>query len=400
MNSRYLGLTWDHPRGRDALVEAARLANADGEALLHWHTQPLEGFESAPIAELARDNDLLVLDHPHLGEALAEDCLVPLEALYPVERLSAWSRACIGPALASYRFDGRTWALPLDVAAQVMARRADLAPEAPSDWDGVLRLAAERPVALSLGGPHAWLTLLSIAASESAAADGTGLTAPRGSELFPDETLAGALEVLHRLHERRPPGSESLNPIALLERMARSDEIALIPLVFGYVTYAASGNGRAPIAFSDAIGKRGVLGGTGIGFSRRATFSRPLLEHVASLLSDERQRGLIPRHGGQPSFRSAWNDEAVNRAANGFYRATAATAENAVLRPRFDGYITFQGAASERLRAALARREDPHATIGMLRTLWNEARERARGASDDERRAIVDAGELHPDESE
>ena len=393
MSARYLGLTWDHPRGRDALVEAARLANADGEALLHWRTQPLEGFESAPIAELARDNDLLVLDHPHLGEALAEDCLVPLETLYPAERLAAWGRACIGPALASYRFEGRTWALPLDIAAQVMARRADLAPEAPGDWDGVLRLAAERPVALSLGGPHAWLTLLSIAAADGVPADGTGLAAPRGDGLFPDETLAGALETLHRLHERRPPGSESLNPIALLERMARTDEIALIPLVFGYVTYAASGDGRSPIVFDDAIGNRGVLGGTGIGFSRRATFSRPLLEHVASLLSDERQRGLIPEHGGQPSFRSAWHDEAVNRAANGFYRATAATAENAVLRPRFDGYIAFQGTASERLRAALARREDPRATIEALRALWREARERARGPLDDDRRTVVVDGE-------
>jgi len=400
MSARYIGLTWDHPRGRDALVEASRRVNDGGEELLRWRTQPLEGFESSPIGALARDNDLLVLDHPHLGEALAEDCLVPLETLYPAEQLGAWGRACIGPALASYRFDGHTWALPLDVAAQVMARRTDLAPEAPGDWDGVLRLATRRPVALSLGGPHAWLTLISMAASENAAgANGMGLAVPRGPELFPDETLARALETLHRLYARCPPGSESLNPIALLERMARGDEIALVPLVFGYVTYAAAGYDRAPIAFGDAIGHRGVLGGTGIGFSRRATFSRALLEHVASLLSDECQCGLIPHHGGQPSFRSAWRDAAVNRAAHDFYRDTAATAENAILRPRFDGYIAFQGAASERVRSALLRRESPEATIAALRALWRDARKRARGPLDDARRTVV-TDEFHSDGNE
>lgn len=378
MSAAYTGLTWDHPRGRDALIEAARLADAASDTpLVHWNTQPLEGFESAPIAELAAANDLLVLDHPHLGEALAEDCLVPLEALYPDERLAEWGRSCIGPALASYRFDGRTWALPLDVAAQVMVRRADRIGDAPTDWEGIVRLAAERPVALSLGGPHALLTLMSIAAASGAL--------PGGDDFLGDEPLSVALETMHRLHATRPPGSESLNPIALLETMARTDRIALVPLVFGYVTYATAGDGRVPLAFSDAVGRRGVLGGTGIGFSRRAEFSDALLRHAASLLSDERQTGLIPAHGGQPSFRCAWHDDAVNRAANDFYRHTAATAENALLRPRFDGYIDFQTRASGRLREALASGEAERATIADLRALWTGARERARGPLDDER---------------
>ena len=67
----FRGLTWDHPRGYTAL------AAADGP--VHWEVQPLEGFESAPIAALCADYDLVVLDHPHLGEALAHDCLTPLD---------------------------------------------------------------------------------------------------------------------------------------------------------------------------------------------------------------------------------------------------------------------------------------------------------------------------------
>jgi len=380
VNALYTGLTWDHPRGKEALLEAARLVNASRERpLIRWRTQPLEGFESAPIAALAAENDLLVLDHPHLGEAVAEDCLVPLESLYPEARLARWGEECIGPALESYRFDGRTWALPLDVAAQVMVRRPDLVGEAPRDRDALERLAAERPVALSLGGPHALLTLLSFARESGAV--------PNGAHFLPDEPMAGALETMHRLYRTRPPGSEALNPIGLLESMARSGEIALVPYVFGYVTYASAGAGREPLAFSDTLGRSGVLGGTGIGFSRRADPSEALLEHVGSLLSVERQCGLIPAHGGQPSFRRAWEDDSVNGVANGFYRDTARTVENALLRPRFDGYIAFQSEASKRLREALAGGEGTSETIAALRELWGRARAEARGALDDERSA-------------
>lgn len=47
MSRRWQGLTWDHPRGYAALQAAA---NQTG--LIDWHTHSLEGFESAPIAQL------------------------------------------------------------------------------------------------------------------------------------------------------------------------------------------------------------------------------------------------------------------------------------------------------------------------------------------------------------
>ena len=82
----FIGLTWDHPRGYDALAETARRVNeARLEPLIRWNKQPLEGFESAPIADLAAANDLLVMDHPHIGEAVAENCFLPLEDLYPAD---------------------------------------------------------------------------------------------------------------------------------------------------------------------------------------------------------------------------------------------------------------------------------------------------------------------------
>ena len=157
-----------------------------------------------------------------------------------------------------------------------------------------------------------------------------------------------------------------------------------MPLVFGYVTYAPQG-----VGFSDAIrapgGKGGALGGTGLALTRRADPTPALLDHLGWLMSEATQRDFLPRHDGQPSARAAWTDGGVNDAWADFYRATLDGAETALLRPRFDGYVAFQTAASDRLRVALAGREPPHRTLAALRALWTDARARARGDLDDRR---------------
>src|SRR5699024_5906312 len=162
MSTPYIGLTWDHPRGYAALQAAAKQTK-----LISWHTQALEGFESACVADMCAANDIIVLDHPHLGEAIADDCLQPLDAVFDSQALAHIAAASAGPSYASYNFAGRQWALPLDAATQVMALRDDLLDKpAPQTWDEVIALAqSDGGIALSLAGPHALLSLLSIAAA-------------------------------------------------------------------------------------------------------------------------------------------------------------------------------------------------------------------------------------------
>lgn len=372
-----LGLTWDHPRGRDALNEIARRANAGRDIpLIEWVAQPLEGFESAPIADIAAERDLLVLDHPHIGEAVAEGCLVPLDELYPAASISQWRRQSVGPSMDSYCWDGKCWALPLDVASQVMARRADKLAHAPACWWEIEAIAKRKPVALSLAGPHALLTLFSLCAGDG--------HLPSGEDLLPDEPALIALKRMRDLWDRAPRGTDALNPIDLLEAMRRGD-IVLCPLIFGYVTYSATGIGQ--IAFSNPIGavNGGVLGGTGLAFSRRAHVSADLLSHVATLMEQPIQVDLIPEFGGQPSARSAWESPSINARWGGFYANTLASVERSFLRPRFDGYIAFQSESSARIRNALTNGEDPETTLDGVRTLWRAVRTRARGSLDDER---------------
>jgi multiple sugar transport system substrate-binding protein len=376
---RYRGLTWDHPRGYNALAAAAKRAEAAGEVAIAWDKQPLEGFESHPIDDLCARYDLVVLDHPHIGEAVAADCLVPLEDLFGAATVAAIGAATIGPCLSSYRYQGRHWALPLDAATQVMATRADLiGGKAPETWDAVAALSKEKPVALSVAGPHAILSLFSIA---------TSLGEPPAEAdpdiLVSEATGLSALDLIATLLGRMPASAKPLNPIGLLGLMARSDEVALCPLVYGYVNYAAPSDPAAkPVAFANAPrsvrgGRPGsTLGGTGIGVSKRCTVTPALLAHLSWLMGREAQAGFIPAHDGQPSRRDAWHDAAVNRRWNNFYEATADTLEAAYVRPRHAGYIAFQSEASATIRDGLADGTAHRVLLDRLQVRYRASRRR------------------------
>lgn len=343
---RFRGLTWDHPRGRLALERAG--------GPVDWDVQPLEGFESAPIAENCAKYDLVVLDHPHLGEALVAGCLQPLDEIFAAEELTAIGERTIGRCLESYESDGRVYALPLDAATQVMACRPDLLAAHPQSWEDVLMLARETRAAskragLCLAGPHAFLSFLSIAQAMQPELD-----LRNGDTWVPDEVAEAAIALLAELATMTPATTHGLNPIGMLEHMASADDVLLCPLVYGYVNYAASSRSR-PLAFHDAPRVGGsppgtILGGTGIAVSTRCAVNDELRAHLLWLMSADVQAGFIPENAGQPSARAAWLSEDVNAPVGGFYRNTAASLEAAAIRPRHDGYIAFQSEASAYLR--------------------------------------------------
>lgn len=370
----YRGLTWDHPRGYVALERAAQRARADGLDLT-WERQPLEGFESHPIEDLAERYDLIVLDHPHIGDAVAGDCLQPLESLFDAATLAAWRAQSIGRSFNSYRYGGTQWALPLDAATQVAAAREDrLDGLLPRQWNEVLALARRQPVCLSLAGPHAALSLFSMAA-----AHGDAPAAGEPGRLFAGEGAVAAWELLSELHALAFRGWSALNPIGILDAMARNAEAVYCPLVYGYVNYAVAGEGRQPLRFGDVPAGPGdrlgsTLGGTGLAVSRRATVDDTLRAHLAALMSPAMQRDFIPFADGQPSAREAWGDARVNAAWNGFYAQTQATLEQAIVRPRHPGYIPFQTEASALVRNALADRLAAAPALAALQSLYASRR--------------------------
>jgi multiple sugar transport system substrate-binding protein len=49
--------------------------------------------------------------------------------------------------------------------------------------------------------------------------------------------------------------------------------------------------------------------------------------------------------GGQPSRRSAWEDEELNRLTDGFFKRTLPSIQRAFVRPRYPGYVSLQEVA-------------------------------------------------------
>jgi multiple sugar transport system substrate-binding protein len=376
----YKALTWDHPRGYNALAAASDVARQSGEIDIQWDKQPLEGFESHPIADLCARYDLVVLDHPHVGEAVAAACLQTLEDVFDTETLSLIGRDTIGPCLSSYHYAGSTWALPLDAATQVMAVRQDLVDgNVPVTWAEVTAFSEKTgKVALSLAGPHAALSFLSIASAygEEAGREGNDF-------LVSDQVGAEVFELMARLAVRSPRSVMSLNPIGILGHMASYGDVVLCPLIYGYVNYSAPAAGHR-VAFHDAprvaIGGRpgSTLGGTGIAISKRCTVTPELKAHLTWLMGAEAQVGFIPDREGQPSRRQAWHDEGVNGAWGDFYRNTADTLEKAYVRPRFNGYIKFQTEASALLREAFASKVGAAAAVRQLNDTYRKTVERSR----------------------
>jgi multiple sugar transport system substrate-binding protein len=189
------------------------------------------------------------------------------------------------------------------------------------------------------------------------------------------------LDLMARLAARSPAAVRDKNPIGILGHMAAHDDVALCPLIYGYVNYAAPRDGVArPIAFSDAPravagGRPGsTLGGTGIGVSRRCAVTPALLDHLRWLLGANAQVGFIPAHDGQPSRREAWHDADVNARWGGFYAATAQTLEAAYVRPRHDGYIAFQADASRLIRDGLAEGRPHRDILGDLAARYARSR--------------------------
>ena len=375
MTVRLTGLTWDHPRGY--LVLDALAGKLEPDVSVRWQRQPLEGFESRPLRTLADDFDLLVVDHPGLGEAFRDGALLALDEVFSEPELAAWRAASVGASYDSYVLDGRPWALPLDAAAQVAVARPDLMDTRPGTWEQACQAARAYTTTLCLGGPHALLMFSAIcvaAGSPPAVAPagsrpaGTGSAATDGP--FVNEAAGtAALAIMADLLGRADRELSQRNPIGVLDAMAASGGPAYCPLVYGYVTYQrplGGEPGSARLAAFDAPAGPGgigsVLGGTGLAITRSTVELGAAAALVRTLLSDEVQVGLYAELGGQSSARRAWEHPGADAAGGGFYRDTLATVEQAWVRPRFAGYPEFQTAASAVLREGLLAGE-PHAGL-------------------------------------
>src|SRR3954454_18744621 len=150
-NDRALrGMPWSHPRGYEPMIACSALWKQQKGIAVEWDKRSLQDFESFPVEELARTYDLIVIDHPHVGQITGQDCLAPLDLPGCEAERDALAAGSVGKSWPSYQWQGRQWALPIDAATQVQAWRPGLLASAPTRWSEVLELARQGRVLIPL----------------------------------------------------------------------------------------------------------------------------------------------------------------------------------------------------------------------------------------------------------
>ncbi|GLU27692.1 extracellular solute-binding protein [Brucella sp. NBRC 12950] len=366
------GMTWSHPRGYDPMVAGAEQWLADNGVEIEWEKRSLQDFETFPVEELARNFDMIVIDHPHVGQITKEGCLLPLDVPGRETELKELADGSVGQSFPSYNWQGRQWAFPLDAATQVQAWRPDLMDKPATSWGEVLRLARAGKVLLPLRSPHSLMCFYTLVAN-------AGTPCAVEGELIAVEDGAKAFEQLREVASLVKPECFGMDPIAVFEEMAEPEsEIACSPLIYGYVNYAMPGFRDRLIRFADIpSGPAGVagsaLGGTGIAVSAFSKHPEAAIDFAYWIASGEVQKGLYAASNGQPGHADAWEDDTVNNATSGFYRDTRATLEEAWVRPRHNGYMPFQEAASERINKGLLNNEKAEVVVADLNRLFRES---------------------------
>ncbi|WP_027163922.1 extracellular solute-binding protein [Mesorhizobium sp. WSM1293] len=369
------GMTWSHPRGYDPMVACSSLWNLKTGIAIEWDKRSLQDFESFPVEELARAYDLIVIDHPHVGQITAERCLEPLDVAGREADRAALASGSVGQSYPSYNWHGRQWAFPIDAAAQVQAWRPDAIAAPPARWSEVLDLARQGRVLLPLRPPHVLMVFYTLAGNL-----GHPCTTDPSHDLIDIDAGSKVFEAMREIAALVDPACFEMDPIAVSERMTEADSrIVCAPLIYGYVSYAIAGFRTHRLAFADipVIGSSGpigsALGGTGIAVSAFSKARNAAIDFAYWIASGDVQRGAYAAAGGQPGHAAAWEDQAVNEATGDFYRDTRATLEGAWVRPRHDGYMTFQQAASERILSGMTSRHQARQVVADLNRLFRES---------------------------
>lgn len=128
------GITWDHPRALDSLLNSNRLLESEINVSIEWEVRSLLAFGDQPIAEFYQNFDLIIIDHPHVPDAVHSQTVSPFDELLEREELDLLLQTSVGQSHASYQYRGSQWALAIDTAAQVSAFRPDKADRSPIFW--------------------------------------------------------------------------------------------------------------------------------------------------------------------------------------------------------------------------------------------------------------------------
>lgn len=91
------GITWSHSRGYTSITAVSqRFSELNPGVSIEWEKRSLQEFADAPIENLAKAYDLLIIDHPWAGFAAATGILLPLNEYLPAAYLADQEANSVG----------------------------------------------------------------------------------------------------------------------------------------------------------------------------------------------------------------------------------------------------------------------------------------------------------------
>lgn len=334
------GMTWDHPRGLDCLVNSDGLLQKQLQVSVEWSARSLLAFGDQHISEFYAEHDLMIIDHPHVPDAVHAGAVIALEDVASADDMALLAKTSVGASHDSYIYRGKHWALAIDTAAQVSAYRPDKTSKGLVFWEDVLAAGREGLVLWPHKPVDAFSTFATIMAQK-------GHALCSGSEYIDKAVAAEVLAFMIELAKVVPAQCLSMNPIEAAEYLVTTNKEHYSVCMYGYTNYSRDGFRTRPIIYDDVPSFDGLasgsqLGGAGIAISS-ATKNVELAAKVAILLSlPEIQSTTYVDAGGQPGNLAAWKAPHANAITRNFFNNTLRTLERAWVRPRFLGWPDVQ----------------------------------------------------------
>ena len=349
------GMTWDHPRAFDSLVASNDLLKSSLGISISWDARSLLAFGDQHISEFYKEYDLMIIDHPHVPDAVHAGAVLPFEELLSADELAILARTSVGPSHDSYLYQGKHWALAIDTAAQVSAFRPDMSDASPVFWSDVLELAKTGKLLWPYKPVDAYSTFATLMAQKGAPLASNKLFIEQGT----------ALEVLSMMVELAtlvPDFCSKSNPIDIAEELSNGDTYSHGICLYGYSNYSHAGFRKHRLVYEDVPSFDGLASGSqigGAGIAISSTTSNPVAASQASLMLSlpQIQSTTYGLSGGQPGNLIAWKNHRLNEVTASFYSNTLRTLERSWVRPRLLGWPDVQYQSSLVIHRVLTSRK-------------------------------------------
>lgn len=353
MITKLWGMTWDHPRGLDSLTSADEAVTKLTGISIDWTARSLLAFGDQPLTEFYQEFDLIILDHPHVPDAVVGNTIIPFDDLLTAEELLYLSSSSVGPSHDSYIYREKQWALAIDAAAQVSAYRPDLIGTPPKLWDEVLDIGKEGKLLWPYKPVDAFCSFATLMAQFGAPLCST-------NNFIEKPFAERALNFMIELSRMVPAFCATSNPIDIAERLSEDSNYAIGVCMFGYSNYSRRDFRRNLLNFSqipsfDGQARGSILGGAGIGVSSASKSPEEAARAALALCSEQIQINEYLIGGGQPGHLAVWNNSGANALTADFFANTLSTLKGAWVRPRILGWPELQFSVGNLLARILSK---------------------------------------------